>query len=220
MEYLDGLTLGRLVKQYGAQPEGRVISILAAGLRLARRSARHQPGASRHQTANVFLTQRGGVTDFVKVLDFGLVKVRDPQGAAELTMAEATLGTPLYMSPEAVEHSKRGGCAQRPLLAGGGGLFPRHRRGDVRLSHTGEVLMHQVKDLPVRPSERLGKPVVPDLEELLMRCLAKIPRRVRANARELDDAPGPLPERGGLDARAGRRVVAQICRNAKREKPW
>jgi serine/threonine-protein kinase len=45
-----------------------------------------------------------------------------------------------------------------------------------------------VKDLPVRPSERLGKPVSPDLEELLMRCLAKNPASRPANARELDDA--------------------------------
>jgi len=45
-----------------------------------------------------------------------------------------------------------------------------------------------VKDLPLRPSERLGKRVSPDLEELLMRCLAKNPASRPANARELDDA--------------------------------
>jgi len=50
------------------------------------------------------------------------------------------------------------------------------------------VLMHQVKDLPARPSERLRKPVAPDLEELLMRCLAKDPAARPADARELDDA--------------------------------
>jgi serine/threonine-protein kinase len=52
----------------------------------------------------------------------------------------------------------------------------------------GEVLMHQVKDIPVRPAERLGKPVSPDLEELLMRCLAKDPAARPTSARELDDA--------------------------------
>jgi len=40
----------------------------------------------------------------------------------------------------------------------------------------------------VRPSGRLGKPVSPDLEELLMRCLAKNPASRPVNARELDDA--------------------------------
>jgi serine/threonine-protein kinase len=48
--------------------------------------------------------------------------------------------------------------------------------------------MHQVKDMPLRPSERLGKPVSADLEALLMRCLAKNPAARPANARELDEA--------------------------------
>jgi tRNA A-37 threonylcarbamoyl transferase component Bud32 len=188
MEYLDGLTLGRLVKQYGAQPEGRVISILrqvcgslaeAHAIGLVHRDIK---------PANVFLTQRGGVTDFVKVLDFGLVKVRDPQGAAELTMTEATLGTPLYMSPEAVEHTNEVDARSDLYSLGAVGYFLVTGEALFDCLTLGEVLMHQVKDLPVRPSERLGKPISPDLEELLMRCLAKNPASRPANARELDDA--------------------------------
>ena len=53
---------------------------------------------------NIFLTCRGGIPDFVKVLDFGLVKARNTEGQLELTAANATLGTPLYMSPEAVRN--------------------------------------------------------------------------------------------------------------------
>jgi len=188
MEYLDGLTLGRLVKQYGAQPEGRVISILrqvcgslaeAHAIGLVHRDIK---------PANVFLTQRGGVPDFVKVLDFGLVKVRDPQGAAELTMAEATLGTPLYMSPEAVEHPDTVDARSDLYSLGALGYVLLTGEALFDCLTLGEVLMHQVKHLPVRPAERLGKPVSPDLEELLMRCLAKNPASRPANARELDDA--------------------------------
>jgi eukaryotic-like serine/threonine-protein kinase len=188
MEYLDGLTLNRLVKQYGAQPEGRVISILrqvcgslaeAHAIGLVHRDIK---------PANVFLTQRGGVADFVKVLDFGLVKVRDPQGGAELTIAESTLGTPLYMSPEAVEHSNEMDARSDLYSLGAVGYFLVTGEALFDWLTLGEVLMHQVKDLPVLPSERLGKPVSPDLEELLMRCLAKNPASRPANARELDDA--------------------------------
>jgi serine/threonine protein kinase len=188
MEYLDGLTLARLVKQYGAQPEGRVISILrqvcgslaeAHAIGLVHRDIK---------PANIFLTQRGGVADVVKVLDFGLVKVRDPQGGAELTMAEATLGTPLYMSPEAVEHSNEVDARSDLYSLGAVGYFLVTGEALFDWLTLGEVLMHQVKDMPVRPSERLGKPVSPDLEELLMRCLAKNPASRPANARELDDA--------------------------------
>lgn len=138
--------------------------------------------------ANIFLTQRGGVADVVKVLDFGLVKVRDPQGAAELTVAEATLGTPLYMSPEAVEHSNDVDARTDLYSLGAVGYFLVTGEAMFDCLTLGEVLMHQVKDLPVRPSERLGKPVSSDLEELLMRCLAKNPASRPANARELDDA--------------------------------
>jgi hypothetical protein len=188
MEYLDGLTLGRLVKQYGAQPEGRVIAILrqvcgslaeAHAIGLVHRDIK---------PANVFLTQRGGVTDFVKVLDFGLVKVRDSQGAAELTMAEATLGTPLYMSPEAVEHPDTVDARSDLYSLGALGYVLLTGEALFDCLTLGEVLMHQVKHLPVRPAERLGKPVSPDLEELLMRCLAKNPASRPADANELDQA--------------------------------
>ena len=48
--------------------------------------------------------------------------------------------------------------------------------------------LHQVKDVPMRPSVRLGQSVSVDLEDLLMRCLAKNPGSRPATARELDDA--------------------------------
>ena len=187
MEFLDGLTLDRLVKLYGAQPEGRVIAILrqvcgslteAHAIGLVHRDIK---------PANVFLTRRGGAADFVKVLDFGLVKTRDAQGEIELTMAEATLGTPLYMSPEAVEHANEVDARSDLYSLGAVGYFLVTGEALFDCLTLGEVLMHQVRDLPVRPSERLGRPVSPDLEELLMRCLAKNPAARPANARELDD---------------------------------
>ncbi len=188
MEYLEGLTLDRLVKTYGAQPEGRVIAILrqiCGSLAEA-----HEIGLVHRdiKPANIFLTRRGGVPDFVKVLDFGLVKSRETAGQVELTAAHATLGTPLYMSPEAVEHPDTVDARSDLYSVGAVGYFLVTGEALFNCLSLGEVLMHQVKDLPERPSQRLGKPVSPDLEALLMRCLAKDPASRPADARSLEDA--------------------------------
>jgi len=102
MEYLEGFSLDKLIKEYGPQPEGRVIHILRQVC--ASLAEAHAQGLIHRdiKPQNVFLTHRGGIPDFVKVLDFGLVKAPDQAGQLELTAAGAMLGTPLYMSPEAV----------------------------------------------------------------------------------------------------------------------
>jgi hypothetical protein len=99
MEYLDGIDLEDLVERYGPQPDQRVIGILkqvcgslaeAHGLGLVHRDIK---------PANIILNKRGGLFDFVKVLDFGLVKAVDAGKEAALTAANNITGTPLYMSP-------------------------------------------------------------------------------------------------------------------------
>ena len=188
MEFLDGLTLDQLVKQYGPQPEGRVIAILCQIC--GSLAEAHSIGLVHRdiKPANIFLTHRGGVPDFVKVLDFGLAKVRVEEGQAELTAASVTLGTPLYMSPESVERPDA--VDARSDLYSVGALGYYLVTGEVLFDclTLGEVLMHQVKDLPARPSQRVKKPVAPDLEEVLMGCLAKDPAARPANARALGAA--------------------------------
>ncbi|HEX5400647.1 MAG TPA: serine/threonine protein kinase [Verrucomicrobiae bacterium] len=188
MEYLDGLTLDQLVKQYGPQPEGRVISILrqiAGSLAEA-----HAIGLVHRdiKPANVFLTQRGGLPDFVKVLDFGLAKVRAEQGQLELTTADTAIGTPLYMSPEAVEHPEKVDARSDLYSLGALGYFLLTGEFLFNCPTLGEVFLRQVHEMPERPSERMGRPVAADLEDLLMRCLAKKPASRPANARELEAA--------------------------------
>ena len=75
MEYLQGLSLADLVRQYGPLPPGRVIYLfrqVCAGLAEA-----HALGLVHRdlKPANVFVAVRGGESDVAKVLDFGLVKL-------------------------------------------------------------------------------------------------------------------------------------------------
>ena len=103
MEYLDGIDLQTLVERYGPQPVPRVIHILqqicgslyeAHSLGLVHRDIK---------PANIMLNRRGGEPDVVKVLDFGLVKALDDEKQAGLTQQNSLTGTPLYMSPEAIQ---------------------------------------------------------------------------------------------------------------------
>ena len=102
MEYLDGIDLQALVARHGPQPEGRVIHILvqvcgslveAHGIGLIHRDIK---------PSNIILTRRGGLFDFAKLVDFGLVKAVDAGQAAALTAADSIVGTPHYMAPEAI----------------------------------------------------------------------------------------------------------------------
>jgi len=78
MELLDGLSSMELINNTAVNPRP-ASSTFCAGLRLARRAhGRGRP--SRHQPHNIFLTRRGDIPDFVKVLDFGLVKARNLAG--------------------------------------------------------------------------------------------------------------------------------------------
>jgi tRNA A-37 threonylcarbamoyl transferase component Bud32 len=187
MEYLGGIDLDQLVRQFGAQPEGRVIHILRQVC--GSLSEAHRIGLIHRDVkpANIILTRRGGVCDLVKVLDFGLVKAAN-RGAAGGMKANAVVGTPHFMSPEAVERPEtvdsRGdlyslGAVGYWLLTGKT-LFDR----DV----VEDLLLCQVKESPPPPSQRLGKPLSHDLADLLMHCLAKQPEQRPPSAEALDQA--------------------------------
>src|SRR5262249_35965578 len=101
MEYLDGPTLERLVREHGALPPGRAVHLLQ---QLCGALAEAHAAGLVHRDikpGNVIVARLGGVCDVAKLLDFGLVQ---DDTAAEtgdrLTRAGVVLGTPAYMPPE------------------------------------------------------------------------------------------------------------------------
>jgi len=187
MEYLGGIDLDQLVRQFGAQPEGRVIHILRQVC--GSLAEAHRIGLIHRDVkpANIVLTRRGGVCDLVKVLDFGLVTTALP-GQADSALSKAVVGTPHFMSPEAVE--KPDSVDPRSDLYSVGAVGYWLLTGTTLFTHdTVEgLLTRQVKESPQPPGERLGKPVSSDFADLLMRCLAKAPEQRPPTAEALDQA--------------------------------
>src|SRR4029077_19230825 len=109
MEFLRGLNLHQLVARFGPQPEGRTIHLLAQVCDSL--SEAHAAGLVHRdiKPANVFLCERGGVPDAVKVLDFGLVREYSGPKSADmhLTGEKGFVGTPWFMAPEAIKDSTK-----------------------------------------------------------------------------------------------------------------
>ena len=175
MEYLDGMNLDDLVKRFGPLPEARMLYLLrqiCGSLAEA-----HAAGLVHRDVkpANIFLTRRGGLHDFVKVLDFGLVKALDGQEGANVTNPNSLMGTPLYLSPEAVDRPEEVDARSDVYAVGAVGYFLLTGTPVFTGATVMEICLKHSKAEPEAPSLRSGQPVSPALEKLLLRCLAKAP---------------------------------------------
>ena len=185
MELLDGINLDDLIKRHGALPESRVIHLLkqiAGSLAEA-----HQLGVVHRDVkpANIFLTHRGGVYDFIKLLDFGLVKAVDGREQASLTSTNSMAGTPMYLSPEGINHPDT--VDGRSDLYAFGAVAYYLLTGTTVFDGESviEICMKHVQEQPQSLSERLGKPISADLEQIVMQCLAKDPAQRPQTAGEV-----------------------------------
>jgi serine/threonine-protein kinase len=187
MEYLEGLSLSDLVRRTGPMPPGRVIYLfrqICAGLAEA-----HAMGLVHRdlKPANVFIAVRGGESDVAKVLDFGLVKLTLDPGAVELSSEMTVSGTPMYMAPEQAV-ADRSLDARADIYALGAMMyFALTGQPPFAGGSPFEVMMAHARDPVVPPSQvRPGLPE--DLEQVVLRCLAKKPGDRFPTARALGDA--------------------------------
>jgi hypothetical protein len=176
MEFLQGIDLEDLVQRYGPLPEGRVVRIL--GQVCGSLAEAHDVGLIHRdiKPANIILSCRAGISDFVKVLDFGLVKAADTDAEAKITQANVTLGTPHYMSPEAVEHPEHVSALSDVYAIGAVGYFLLTGTPVFSGKTIMDICMKHVRAAPDPLSKRLDHPINPGLEALVLRCLAKDPK--------------------------------------------
>jgi serine/threonine protein kinase len=174
MEHLSGVTLEDLVRISGPQPATRVLSILnqvCGSLREA-----HAQGLIHRdiKPTNIMLCEHGGLSDVVKVLDFGLVK-ETQQDAPNLTQANALVGTPFYLAPELITDASVFSPASDLYALGGVGYYLLTGRNVFEGESAVEICAMHLHDEPVPPSKRISRKIPSDLEAVVMACLAKQP---------------------------------------------
>jgi serine/threonine-protein kinase len=188
MELLAGRDLESLVREFGPVPADRAIFLLRQVCHsLADAHARGMVHRD-IKPANIYVCRMGLEYDFVKVLDFGLVKVRErtPGGETTLvTLEHTTTGTPAYMAPEIIvgeaDVDRRAdvyalGCVAYFLLTGQL-VF----EADTPM----KMLLQHVHAQPVPPSQRTELRIPRELDALVLSCLEKDPRARPQNAEEL-----------------------------------
>jgi serine/threonine-protein kinase len=206
MEYLEGYTLHRAIRQVGHLPEERTAHIARQICRSLREA--HSLGVVHRdlKPANVYLLEHGDEPDYVKVLDFGLVKDVQNSDAEELTQAGLFMGSPKYMAPEQIQ----GGTVDaRTDIYALGIMMYEMMTGKVPFDapKSLDILMAHVRDeVPplkkTNPTIRVTQP----MEEAIFRCMAKDPKdrfrsmdEVIAALKRLGQAPVPEPS-GSLNA--------------------
>lgn len=186
MEYLNGLDLDRLVKEYGPLEPARAIHILAQVCGALAEAHALQLIHRDIKPANIVLTYRVDEPDVVKVVDFGLVRTLAADAAKSRT--DAITGTPMYLSPEAIATPDQVDARTDIYALGAVAYFLLTGRDVFKGATVVEVLSRHMLQEPQPPSIHLAKPLPSDLEQLLLQCLAKEPGARPASAVALRDA--------------------------------
>ena len=207
MELLDGMDLQTLVSEYGPLPPARVIYLLQQACESLAEA--HDAGLVHRdiKPANIYVCRMGHVLDFVKVLDFGLVKTpQAADGAGDRAhRAEHVTGTPAYLSPESALGETVDqrtdiyalGCVAYWMLTGRY-VFT----GDSAL----QIVARHMSSVPTPPSRHSGFDVSPALDPLGARL-----SRERSH-RTVPGPPGSYAT-AWASAKSRARVDAGRCEN-------
>jgi serine/threonine-protein kinase len=188
MEYIHGIDLARLVEHFGPLPPARAIHFMSQACRSLHHA--HQNGIIHRdiKPANCMISGLAGEPDFLKVLDFGLVKVigQGDKSSKNLSQSMTVVGTPAYMSPEACmgfDVDPRSdvyslGCLIYFLVTGQP-VFGHAAWMKVMMSHISE---------PPRPPSAVRSDIPPDVDKVILRCLEKMPESRWSSAASFDVA--------------------------------
>ncbi|MGH9368390.1 MAG: CHASE domain-containing protein [Thermoanaerobaculia bacterium] len=198
MELLRGINLQQLVSVDGPLPPARVVHLLRQACGALAEA--HAAGLIHRdiKPANLMICVYGGIPDFLKVLDFGLVKdigavERAPDGEAAAEHGDATLsqdgsllGTPLYMAPEGMSDPSRVDVRADLFALGAVGYFLLTGRSPFPGRTAIEVFSKERQGPPSSLSSASAHPVPAALDEVVRRCLAFDREERPASVEKLD----------------------------------
>ena len=177
MEYLEGHTLHRAIREAGHFPEERVAHIARQICRALREA--HSLGVIHRdlKPANIFLVEHGDETDFVKILDFGLVKNVSDTKTEDLTQTGLFMGSPKYMAPEQIRGDRVDartdiyalGIIMYEMIAG---KVPFDRPNSVNI-----LMAHVNEEAPPLRQMNPNTQVSLAFEELIAKCMSKSPNQ-------------------------------------------
>jgi serine/threonine-protein kinase len=143
--------------------------------------------------ANIHVGRRGVTHDFVKVLDFGLVKPVAPgRDAAGLTAEGVNPGTPEYLAPEVARGEAVDGRADLYAL-GCVGYYMLTGRPVFEAGNVYHMIARHLNDEPPPPSSVAAQPVPAGLDAVILACLRKDRAERPASARDLGQALAAVP---------------------------
>jgi serine/threonine-protein kinase len=194
MELLDGLDADSLLRRFGPLPPERVIYLMK---QICHSLSEAQSCGLVHRDikpANIFVCHYGEEYDFVKVLDFGIVRaVRDePDPDTIRTREDAVHGTPGFIAPEQAMGTGVDGRAD--IYATGCVAYWMLTGKTVFTADTVMgLILHHVQTPATPPSTRTDQPISPALDDLILSCLSKDPAERPQTAKELSLRFGELP---------------------------
>jgi serine/threonine-protein kinase len=187
MEYLPGLSLEEMVERHGPLEPGRAVRFLRQMCGALREA--HGKGLIHRdiKPSNILVSERGGVPDVAKLLDFGLVqKPALDLTASKLTVYGTILGSPPYMAPEQAA-GKEVDSRSDIYCLGGVAYFVLTGQPPFIRETAMQLLLAHAYETP-QPLRSLRPEVPEDLERVVLRCLEKDPDRRFADVKLLEQA--------------------------------
>ena len=185
MELLPGMNLGELIKKTGPLPPDRSVHFLIQVSDALREA--HEVGLIHRdiKPGNIFISERGGIRDYTKLLDFGVVReVKVDPSLSQTAMMIA--GTPSFMAPEQATHPEQTDARSDIYSLGMVGYYMLTGQLPFKGKNPIQIMMAQVNQTPTPPSAiQTGIPA--DVEAIILKCLEKNPENRIPSAAQLRD---------------------------------